>query len=126
MAEQTRIRISLTAGELEVEGPETFVVQYAESIDALIARLEAQPVRAATSQPPAVPAPAGGASKPVPAELPEFGEVLHGLPTSVSGSDQILVAGWYVQQTNSENTFSTGEANQLLVGQGIKLSNPSQ
>jgi hypothetical protein len=38
----------------------------------------------------------------------------------------MLVAGWYVQQASADKTFSTGDANQLLLGQGIKLSNPSQ
>jgi len=126
MAEQSRIRISLTAGELEVEGTEAFVAQYADAIEGLIGRLETQPLPTATSQPVAGPASAAGTSKSMPTELPEFGELLHGLPSNVSGPDRIVVAGWYVQQTNSENTFSTGEANQLLIGQGIKLSNPSQ
>jgi hypothetical protein len=61
-----------------------------------------------------------------PAEKREFGEVLHALPNKASGPDQMLVAGWYAQDGSTDNTFSTGEANQLLLGQSVKIANPSQ
>jgi hypothetical protein len=59
-------------------------------------------------------------------EQQEFGEVLHSLPNSATGPDRMLLAGSYAQLASADNTFSTGEANQLLLGQGVKLSNPSQ
>jgi hypothetical protein len=123
MAGQARIRVSLTTGDLEVEGSETFVAKYAEPIDELIGRL-----REGQLQAPA--APTAGSSKPVPTATgsypEEFGEAIHGLPNSASGPDQILLAGFYVQKANDDASFSTGEANQLLIGQGIRLANPSQ
>ena len=33
MSENARIRVSLTTGELEIEGPESFVSQYVDSIE---------------------------------------------------------------------------------------------
>jgi hypothetical protein len=126
VAEQARVRISLSAGDLEVEGTEDFVKQYADSIRTLINRLEELPNRQVVppTEAPGGPAPAAAAAPA--AEQREFGEVLHSLPSNASGSDRILVAGWYAQLASGDNTFSTGEANQLLLGQGVKLSNPSQ
>jgi hypothetical protein len=126
MSEHARIRVSLSAGELEVEGPDAFFAKYSDSIDAMLSRLKTQPVSAESAPALGSHAAPSTAVNSAGAELPEFGEVLHGLPSNASGPDRVLVAGWYVQQENSESTFSTGEANQLLMGQGVKLSNPSQ
>lgn len=125
VAEQARVRISLSASELEVEGAEEFVAQYAQSIKILISRLENQPIQSPT---PVQAAPAGASPgrADAPTEQREFGEVLHSLPSNATGADRILVAGWFAQKSGADNTFSTGEANQLLLGQGIKLSNASQ
>jgi hypothetical protein len=118
---EARIRISLQAGELEVEGSETFIAQYQDVLDALIDRVR-------TSKPgPAQTDPAGtttstGAS----AAKGDFPEALHGLPSGASGSDQILVAGYFASLGIPDSTFATGDANKLLLEQGIKLSNPSQ
>lgn len=126
MAEQARIRISLSAGELEVEGAEEFVAQYDEAINTLISRLEDQPIQSPTPVEAAAAGASPGAAQAAPTGQREFGEVLHSLPSNATGTDRILVAGWYAQTASADNTFSTGEANQLLLGQGIKLSNASQ
>ncbi len=126
MADQGRIRISLSAGELEVEGSAEFVAKYDDAIAAMLGRLREQPAPALR---------ASGSVKPqsdsraVPAgstELGEFGEVLHALPKGASGVEQILVAGYYAAQANADKTFSTADANKLLIDQGVKLSNASQ
>jgi hypothetical protein len=127
VAEQARVRISLSAGDLEVEGTEDFVRQYADSITTLIDRLEELPaIHRVSPQAEALASSTPRAATASAAERREFGEVLHSLPSNASGSDRILVAGSYAQQASGDNTFSTGEANQLLLGQGVKLSNPSQ
>lgn len=122
------IRVSLSTGELEIQGSEDFVSQYAESIQALLERMH--------TQGPVLPPPqtqhAGSAasstvqtaSGPSGDDVP-FGEVLHSL-TSKTGTDQILLAGYYVSKGNSEGTFSTTEAHAKLIEQGVKLSNASQ
>lgn len=128
VAEQARVRISLSAGDLEVEGTEDFVRQYADSIRTLIDRLEELPIpiQGTAARGEAVGTPAPSAPTASAAEQREFGEVLHSLPNSASGQDRMLLAGSYAQLASADNTFSTGEANQLLLGQGVKLSNPSQ
>lgn len=123
-----RFRVNLSTGELEVAGSEAFVSQYAESIEALLERLLAQgpatPAAPAAAQP-ATPAYVG-APTPVSVATDEpFGEVLHSL-SSKSGTDQILLAGLYVGKGRDDGTFSTVEAHQRLIEQGIKLSNASQ
>lgn len=127
MTDQARVRISLSTGDLEVEGTEDFVRQYSDSISTLIGRLEELPIQRVSPPAEAVGSSTPAAAKPASAaEQREFGEVLHSLPSNASGSDRILVAGSYSQLASGDNTFSTGEANQLLLGQGVKLSNPSQ
>jgi hypothetical protein len=126
VAEQARIRISLSAGELEVNGTQEFVAQYENAIRSLIGRLENEPIRPAVSSPDPTTGSGSRSASPQPDEKREFGEVLHALPSNASGPDRILVAGSYAQLASGDNTFSTGEANQLLLGQGVKLSNASQ
>ena len=127
MPDTGRIRISLTSGELEVEGPIGFVGKYDDAIGAMLARLQEQPTpgpaRRATGAPAEAPASPGPG---VGAELGEFGEVLHSLPRTVTGVDHILVAGYHASQASPDKTFATGDANKLLIDQGIKLSNASQ
>jgi hypothetical protein len=124
MAGEARVRISLGTGDLEVEGTEGFVGQYDDAIQTLIERLKEQPAPLPTGGG----GDAGGSARARSVDIAgrEFGEVLHALPSNASGSDQMLVAGWYVQRATGDSTFSTSAANQLLLGQGIKLSNPSQ
>jgi len=131
---QGRIRISLATGELEVDGHQDFVSQYAESIAALLSRLIEQGPTVVATVPAATAAAssgnltgnfgttAGGTSSPV--DEP-FGQVLHSL-SSKSGTDQILLAGYYHAKTTPDGTFSTNEAHKLLIEQGVKLSNASQ
>ncbi len=124
MADQSRIRISLSAGELELEGTDAFVANYEDDIRAMLARLRDQPIRAGAAETKGAGRAAnveGGASLPT-----EFGEILHSLPKGASGTDQVLVAGYYASQGNADSTFATTEANKLLIEQGIKLSNASQ
>lgn len=123
-SEKARIRISLTTGELEIEGSESFVSQYAESIESVLERLRndgpsspAQPPHATATD--ATPTAASGSGD------EPFGEVLHSL-SSKSGTDQILLAGYYVGKNTTDGTFSTIDAHKLLIEQGVKLSNASQ
>lgn len=118
-----RVRVSLVSGELEVEGDEEFIARYDGDLKAMLRRLKEEP----TPQP-TVGAAVGKSPRGTDAmgALKEFGEAIHSLPRGSSGTDQILVAGYYAAARSAEGTFATNEANSLLVEQGIKLSNPSQ
>ena len=119
-------------GEFEVEGPEAFIAKYEETARQLLTRLYSSESSDFTPPPPADGADEGGAGQSKNSATggngswPEFGEAIHRLPKGSTGTDQILLAGQYAAMGHSDQTFATGEASQLLVGQGIKLSNPSQ
>jgi hypothetical protein len=120
-----RIRINLSLGELEIEGTEAFVSQYADSIEAIVERLRSEAISPPAKLPPLA-SDAGTIRPSTTASSDEpFGEILHAL-ASKSGTDQILLSGYYVAKDSAEGTFSTSDAHQLLIEQGVKLSNASQ
>ena len=93
---------------------------YSQSISVLIEKLNTAPIKTAAAQVPPV---SQSTQPPLATEQKEFGEVLHSLPNGVSGADQMLVAASHAQAASGDNTFSTNEANSLLLEQGVKLSN---
>lgn len=121
----SRIRVSLSAREIEVEGSEEFIAKYEETLDEMLQLLRAgKGVGGASSggSGGGAGAAGGGGSEPP----GEFGEVLHGLSSSATDTDKILLAGSFAQAASSDDTFTTGQANKLLLDQGIKVSNASQ
>lgn len=128
----TRVRISLAAGEFEVEGSEAFVRKYDSVVDELLEKLRDVPSpKAAVNniQDGAMPGSHDEESfsyTSAAADSPDFGEVLQQLPSKATNTDQILLAGHFVQRRNTDNSFATNEANSLLLEQGVKLSNASQ
>lgn len=117
-----RIRVALGPREVELEGSEEFVRSYADSIHAIVDSLSADLADATESSPSA-----GTTQASHQQDLAhlEFGEALHLLPDSASGTDKILLAGRFAQEASENRTFSTREAHQLLMDHGIKLANAS-
>jgi hypothetical protein len=133
MSIEARLRVSLSTGEVEIEGTEAFVAQYDAAIQEILQRLAEAPVAIPAARSDSAQTGEAVASPAVPAQstdaapaLPEFGEALHRLPKGTSGTDQILIAGYYAASRNADRTFATGDASKLLIEQGIKLPNPSQ
>jgi hypothetical protein len=59
-------------------------------------------------------------------QIPDnFGELYHKLPKTLSNVDKLLVAGFFVQKKSESNSFTIKDANDLLIHQGVKLSNPN-
>lgn len=131
MTVDARLRISLSAGEFEVEGSAEFVQGYDDLVRQILEKLPDSALRTvelvkqtagdAQAHPEDVSGKASGDDV-----LPEFGEAIHRLPRDASGTDQILVAAFYASKRSPESLFATVDASKLLVDQGIKLSNPSQ
>ena len=117
-----RIGVSIGTHQLDVEGSEEFIAKYEEPLRGILDRLANDVAGAAAPPPPAASGATPGHRSGL-GEL-EFGEALH-LLGSTSGTDQILLAGKYAQDANEDHVFGTGEANQMLIDQSIKLSNPS-
>lgn len=129
MATDARLRISLSTGEFEVEGPETFISKYEEMTRQILTRLCDPNSAVFTPQTLAGPSSAEGtqaSAAAVEGAWPEFGEAIHKLPRGATGTDQILLAGQYASTAHADQTFPTAEASKLLIEQGIKLANPSQ
>lgn len=125
MSVEARMRISLSAGEFEIEGPKDFIAKYDEIARRLLERLQESPASAFKSPESSEGAPVSAPSNET-SDLPEFGEAVHRLAKNTSGTDQILVAGYYAATNHADQTFATAEASKLLVEQGIKVANPSQ
>jgi len=121
--QNVRIRLNLTAGEFEIEGPESFVKAYTDKLDGLLDMLlkhptpeqlqqDTTPVQAVTYSGTALP--------------PTFGEYFQRVPKSATDVDKVLVAGYFFQASNPDNSFFTGDINKLLTEQGVKVANASQ
>jgi hypothetical protein len=129
MAGISRLRISLSAGELEIEGDASLLSKYDADIKTLLARLVAGP---------GLEVPRGGGKLGAGTKHGDeggkggvqldgdFGEILHQLPKSATATDQMLLAGLFAQRSGDDKSFATGTANTLLLDQGIKISNASQ
>jgi uncharacterized protein YciI len=121
--DRARIRITIGDSELEVEGDQEFIERFDDTISVLLERLR----RACESVSPRTHTGGGNATfSSSAASGASFGEQLHTLPKSATATDQILLAGRFAQNDGQDNTFSTGEANKLLLEQAVKVSNPSQ
>jgi hypothetical protein len=114
-----RIRVCLSSGEFEVEGDEQFIDRYKATVGVMLEHLASGNARGPKQ-------PELNSSERDSQSPESFGQILHRLPKSATGTDQVLLAGQYAQTSSADNTFATAEANRLLVEQGIKLANPSQ
>lgn len=116
------IKLRIGTRELELEGSEEFISEHKTLITDMLSS------RSGQAADDGAPRETGTSPDPPMVSLSslEFGEVLFMLPDDASGTDKILLAGKFAQMMSDNNTFDTREANQLLLGQGIKLANPSQ
>jgi hypothetical protein len=124
MEEKTaKIRINISAGEIEIEGTEAFVREYVDRFEELLEFLKKRPQVAPVPQKIALPEQAPAPAK---TEMPEvFGEYLQRFPKSITDLDRILIAAYFVQSHEPDNFFTTRSANKLLTEQGIKVANAS-
>lgn len=124
MPDVVRIRVSIGNATLELEGAPDWVAQYDDDLKKMLDRVSATsllPLPGAS-----VPeSPSGPASTSIRGDE-DFGEVLQTLPKGSSATDQMLLAGWFAQQSKPDNAFATRDASALLLEQGVKVGNPSQ
>ena len=55
-----------------------------------------------------------------------FGEFYGGFRSDITDVDKVLIAAAFVQGKDSDRTFTTKSANQLLLDQNIKVTNASE
>ncbi len=117
-----KIRANRTTGELEVEGPSHLVSEWWERFSPTFGKateLVTSPVSDALQQGPPRATRLG--------QFPElFGEFFTAFGSVLSDVDKVLVAAAFAQDKENEQVFTTKAANQLLLEQGIKVSNPSE
>lgn len=109
-----RIRVEVGGKALELEGDEEFLGRYTKELDGLLGELggPASGPRQALVQPGSVP--------------DTFGEFMLSVPSAATDTDRVLAAVYFVAGGMPSKTVTTKEANDLLLSQGYKLSNPSQ
>ena len=120
-----RVRANRVTGELEVEGAVTLVAEWWEKIwPQLGGHAGAKAPQTDVLQHrhvSAVPASDGDG------ELPDvFGEFFNDFRSDVTDVDKMLIAGAFVQAKDPDRAFTTKHANQLLMDQNVKLTNPSE
>lgn len=120
-----RIRISIRNGEIEIEGSEAFIQEYMDKFKDLIEYFKTNPGVIIPAQKELIDQ-THLATTPIENGFPEtFGEYLLTFKNSISDVNRILIAGYFIQKRNADNSFTTNEASQLLIEQGIKVANPS-
>lgn len=119
-----KVRVNFDAAEFELEGADEIVEKYLDRFAELIERLEDRPVGRRNESESNTPNPQlPEAVSQVP---PEFGEYLSRFPGSITDVDRVLLAGFFVQSHTEDRAFTTRSANQLLLDQGVRVSNPSE
>ena len=136
MESKARIRIAVNGGEFEIEGSEDFINSYADTIKSFTKILKEAPTAAHAEHEDG--STAGkqfsifeSAPDPMPRDqngklaAASFGELYYKAPKSISKTDIVLLASYFVQSQNDESIFSTQEVNKLLREHGIDLTNTS-
>ena len=119
MTERARIRVNLAQREVEIEGAEDFVREWAERLDELLGSVPSEPAAPlATAE--QRPSPPGAAAR------PPFGQFIQAMRLEATDVDRMLAAGYWVQQGNGDDCYTTGETSRLLSEQGFRIGNPSQ
>jgi hypothetical protein len=122
MENSARVRINLSSKELEVEGSEQFVKEYAQTIETMLSALTSSKPVAPISPGTGIIPPGGSSDSGIP--MP-FGEYLHSFPSSITDVDKVLIAGYYFESQSADKSFTTTSARELLQEQSIKVGNPS-
>ena len=116
-----RIRANRMTGELEIEGPSQTVTEWWDRLwPEMGASLPPAALTAQSKQSqPLLPSAANG-------QLPEvFGEFYSEFQSNITDVDKVLIAGAFAQSKETDRTFSTKTANQLLLDQNIRVANAS-
>src|SRR5437899_1313150 len=110
-----RVRACRATGELEIEGSPELVAEWWERLAPEITNPPIHFVRPAAA---ALAAPVVGAT--IEPEV-SFGEFLHNYDSEISDTDRMMIAGFFIQSTSTDNAFSTRAANDLLLAQGHRV-----
>jgi len=126
MDKNTRFRINLSIRELEVEGTEEFVREYAGRFEKVISLFASAQTFGPTTSTLSVTDKSKSQDQTAQQDIPEiFGEYFQKYRKEISDVDKVLVAAYYTQMQDEKNEFSTATANKHLKSMGIKVANAS-
>lgn len=128
--DQVRLRISWSAREVEVEGPDAVVRGWYERLGATIDamrdgvadpanRVSKNRVANSSGSQSGSPVSAGDDDEP-------FGEFVHQFRNELTDVDRILIAGAHAQAASDDNTFRTADASERWLEQGHRVGNPAE
>lgn len=129
MADEVRVRINFSTGEIEISGSSNVVREWWQLLDGDITQMRqrfAGQVTGALVRAADVNAAIQRGDRSGLLAVPEnFGEFLHQFPSEMTDIEKALVAGYFVQSRDASNSFATGPVNELLLQQAVRLTNPS-
>jgi hypothetical protein len=128
--QQMKIRISLTTREVEFDGDLALIKEnFGEHIEDYLRAIKKE-----AASPPIekkhvihrdskieVEAPSHDINGAIP---DNFGEFYSKFPKSLSNVDKMLLASYFIQSSSEGKCFTVKEASDLLIEQGVSLSNP--
>jgi hypothetical protein len=132
---QMRLRINLESREFEVEGDTSYIDdRFGKDIDEYTSLIKQQR-KAQAVQPTETAKPLDVMNISPTYDLSHFekkslvpasfGEYFSRFAKGISIVDKLLLSCYFVQSTNTEKVFTLKEAADLLIDQGVKLSNPN-
>jgi len=115
-----RIRINLSTREFEIDADSDFVIekfgdrifQYLDIVKSSNSKI-VPPTESKSHSSPL-------ASSEVPAS---FGEYFNKFPKGLNNVDKLLISCYFIQSSTEAKAFSVKEASDLLIDQGVKLTN---
>ncbi len=127
MPNEIQVRVNFSTGEVELTGDAGRVQEWWERLDPDVAefrsrfagRASADNLERGSANPARV-------TREKSLAIPDaFGEFIHQFPPTLTDIERVLIAGYFAQASDQDNTFNTGTVNELLLQQGVRLTNPS-
>jgi hypothetical protein len=126
--QQMKIRISLISREVEFEGDLQLIKEnFGEHIEDYLKALKKEPPSTPIEKKQNVnhQTSISVTSNPGAGSIPDnFGEFYSKFSKNLSNVDKILLAGYFVQSSSEGKCFTVKESSDLLIEQGVSLSNP--
>ena len=119
---RVRLRINLINGEFEIDGNSDFIIEhFGERINSYLDIIQSDK---GINKENAIIRPNPNKSEILVGTIPDnFGEYFNKFSKSISNVDKLLIASYFIQSTQESKSFLVKDASDLLIEQGIKLSN---
>ena len=121
------MRLNFSVREIEISGSDACVHGWYDRLNEVVQHfLEAPAIRANPADKQPLDDDDSAEAGRIDANTASFGEFLQRYPDDITDVDRMLVAGFFIQKAADDDSFKTNDANQLLLQQGFRISNPSE